>query len=350
MRTEITSGGAAPRAREDSASPVRVAFMGTPEFAVPSLRALLAHSGAGKHSLQLVVVVTQPDRPAGRGGRLRTSPVKAVAASEGIPVLQPERLRRPESVEALRAYLPDLVVVAAFAQILPPNVLELPAYGCLNVHASLLPLWRGASPVAAAIMAGDSTTGVTIMQMDAGLDTGPILAQRVAPIRPDDTTATLTDHLANLGADLLIESLGPWLAGALSATPQDDSQATVSRQLQREDGRINWAGFPAATIARTVRAFDPWPGTFTTISGRLIKILQANAIVDWTVTPPGLVLTREQSKPALDALGLRWPQLMIACAEGVLLAQRVQPHARRPMSGDEFMRGQRGLPGALVGT
>src|ERR671939_1055008 len=274
-------------APHDSGRELRLVFMGTPALALPSLRALLSLSDVAGRPARVVAVVTQPDRPAGRGGHIQASPVKIAALEAGVPVLQPARLRRPEHVAELRAYEPDVIVVAAFAQILSLEVLDMPAYGCLNVHASLLPRWRGASPIAAAILAGDMTTGVTIMKMDAGLDTGPILAQRAETIRPDDTAATLTDRLATLGASLLVDTLGPWVAGQITPRPQDEAQATLTRPLQREDGLIDWGATAAATVARMVRAYDPWPGAYTHQTGRMLKLWQGEAAAPTGDAAPG---------------------------------------------------------------
>jgi methionyl-tRNA formyltransferase len=334
--------------RYDSEPELRLVFMGTPAFGVPSLRALLSLRDVAGRPARVVAVVTQPDRPAGRGGHIQASPVKVAALEAGVPVLLPVRLRRPEHVAELRAYSPDLIVVAAFAQILSREVLDMPAYGCLNVHASLLPRWRGASPIAAAILAGDTTTGVTIMKMDAGLDTGPILAQRAETIRPDDTAATLTERLATLGASLLVDTLGPWVSGQITPRPQDEAQATLTRPLQREDGLIDWGATAAATVARMARAYDPWPGAYTHYAGRMLKLWQAEALDVTADAAPGHVLNRAEAASLLEALGLRWPQLLVVCREGVLLARRVQLEGRRPMAGDELMRGQPGVAGAQL--
>ena len=334
-----------------SSRDLRLVFMGTPGFAVPSLRALLALDHVAGRPARVVAVVTQPDRPAGRGRHMQASPVKQLALEAGLPVLQPERLRRPESVAALRAYRPDLIVVAAFAQILSREVLDLPPHGCLNVHASLLPRWRGASPIAAAILAGDTETGVTIMWMDPGLDTGPLLSRRAEPLRPDDTTATLTERLAALGADLLAETLDPWVAGTLAPHAQDETQATLTRPLRREDGRIDWAATSAAAVERMIRAYTPWPGAYTAYDGRTLKLWEAAPIsgADQAAVAPGHVLDRDEAAPVLEAAGLRWPRLLIATAGGLLHARRVQPEGKRAMGGDEFMRGQAGVAGARLG-
>jgi methionyl-tRNA formyltransferase len=234
----------------------QIVFMGTPDFAVPALTALI------KSEYQVMGVVTQPDRPSGRGKKLTPSAVKVVAEAANLPVLQPETLKDEEAKQALAALQPDLIVVAAFGQILRQEVLELPRHGCLNIHASLLPRWRGAAPVAAAILAGDAETGVTLMKMDVSLDTGPMIAHQALPITPDHTTETLTAVLAEVGATLLLDTLPDWLAGQIEAQPQDNNLATFAPRLKKEAGRIDWTQ-PAVLIERQVRAFDPWPGTFS---------------------------------------------------------------------------------------
>ncbi len=248
----------------------RVIFMGTPDFAVPTLQALLAAP-----DFEVVGVVTQPDRPAGRGRAIQESPVKQAALAAGVPIVQPEKLRQPGVFEQLQSWNPDLIVVAAFGQILRQNVLDLPRYGCVNVHASLLPRWRGAAPIQAAIRVGDRQTGITIMKMDAGLDTGPMLSQRAIPIDPKDTGQTLHDKLATLGGPLLIETLPPYLRGEIVPRPQDESSQTYAPMLKKEDGVIDWTQ-PAEAIDRQVRAFDPWPGTYTHWNGQPLKVLSGS--------------------------------------------------------------------------
>jgi len=330
---------------------LRIVFMGTPAFAVPSLQALLDLREAAGQPAGVVAVVTQPDRPAGRGRHVQAGPVKELALAAGVPVLQPERLRRPENVAALRDYRPDLVVVAAFAQILSRDVLAAPTYGCLNVHASLLPRWRGAAPIPAAILAGDPETGVTIMRMVPGLDTGPTLSTEAEPIRPDDTTATLTPRLAARGARLLTAAVGPYVAGALQPQPQDEEGVTLTRPLQREDGRVDWATMPAELVARMTRAYDPWPGVYTMLGGRILKLWAVDA-VDERVdgAEPGHVLTREEAAPILQERGLSWPRLVVAAATGLVIVYTVQPEGKRVMGGDEYLRGQPGVAGAQLGA
>ena len=295
----------------------RVVFMGSPQFAVPTLEALARH-------FNVVGVVTQPDKPAGRGNVLTPPPVKRKAQELGLPVFQPARLSRPEAIEQLRDWQPDLIVVAAYGQILKPQVLQLPPYGCLNVHASLLPRWRGAAPVAYAIWHGDKETGVTIMLMDEGLDTGPILSQRKEPIHPDDTAATLGERLAHLGATLLVETIPLYLAGEIRPQPQDEGKATYAPRLKREDGLLDFTR-PAEELARQVRAFDPWPGTFTWWKGKRLKVLKARA-VDLDSPGPGVPLVVE-GHPA------------VGTGRGVLLLEWVRPEGRKAIEGPAFLRG-----------
>jgi methionyl-tRNA formyltransferase len=307
----------------------RIVFMGTPQFAVPTLRVLAEH-------YNVVGVVTQPDQPAGRGRKLSASPVKEVALELGVPLFQPDTLRPPEAVAHLAGWQPDVIVVAAFGQILREAVLALAPHGCLNVHASLLPLYRGAAPIAAAILAGDEVTGITIMQLDKGMDTGPILAQVEAPIQPDDTTASLTARLAELGAKLLMEVLPGWLAGEIRLRPQDDSRATVCRPLKKEDGHLDWAR-PAAVLDRRVRACDPWPGTYTSWQGQPLKVLRTRPQPDWRGQgPPGRVIEVEAG-------------IGVVTGQGVLELMEVQLAGKKPMPAVLFARGQRNLVGGVLG-
>jgi methionyl-tRNA formyltransferase len=317
--------------------PIRVLFMGTPDFAVPSLAALARQADVG---LQLVGVVTRPDKPTGRGRQLAYAPVKQFAAEHGIPVLQPGPLRRPEALQLLRELAPDVIVVAAFGQILPPDVLALPRHGCLNVHASLLPRWRGASPINAAILAGDTETGVTIMLMDEGLDTGPILAQRATPIGPEEAAGELSDTLAQLGAELLAETIPRWLVGEIAPQPQDETQATLTRLLRKEDGRLDWTR-PADELARQVRAFTPWPGAFTTWDGRTLKVLRARAIDAPNDLPPGTCFV-----PPDPASG----RLVCACEQGALGLEVIQLEGKRALPVDEMLRGYPTLAATTLGS
>ena len=242
----------------------KIVFMGSPDFALETLRSLY-------ESYPVTGVVTQPDRAAGRGRALKPPPVKTLALELGIPLIQPEKLRQPEALETLRAWSPDLIVVAAFGQILRQEVLDLPSFGCLNVHASLLPRWRGAAPINAAILHGDEETGVTIMKMDAGLDTGPILSQRAVRIAPDETAGSLFAKLSGLGAELLLDTLAGYLAGEIIPRPQPEEDVTYALMLKKEEGRLEFSQ-PAEVLERKVRAFDPWPGTYFDWEGTILKV------------------------------------------------------------------------------
>jgi methionyl-tRNA formyltransferase len=304
----------------------KIVFMGTPDFAVPALRRLLEHH-------EVIGVVTQPDRPAGRGGQVQMSPVKLLSLEHSIPVFQPEKIRRAEAIEQLRDWMPDVYIVAAFGQILPQVVLDIPPHGSVNIHASLLPRWRGAAPIQAAVRAGDAESGITIMKMDAGLDTGPILTQRAIPLALDETGQSLHDKLSDLGGDLLIETLPGYLSGAIQPQPQDDAQATLAPRIQKEEGRIDWKA-DAASIERTVRAFTPWPGTYTFWNGKQIKIL-AGAVTEDTLAP-GQVAERD-GQPA------------IGTGKGLFLPLRVQLEGRKAVSIEEFVRGYPQFVGETLG-
>jgi len=307
----------------------RVVFMGTPEFAVPSLRAL-----ADTH--QVVGVVTQPDRQAGRGRRVIQSPIKEEALARDLPLFQPQSLRAPEAIEQLAAWQPEAIVVAAFGQILRQNVLDLPPHGCLNIHASLLPRWRGAAPIAAAILAGDTATGVTIMRVDAGLDTGPVLAQQEVTIRPDDTRAELGERLANAGAELLTETLPAYLAGDLQPRPQPEEGVTYAERLRKEDGLLDWSR-PATELDRRVRAFNPWPGAFTTLRGKRFKVLQTTPLLEWQGdAPPGTVIALADGAA-------------VVTGKGALRLEAVQLAGKRPMDITAFLCGQPDCVGVCLG-
>ena len=296
---------------------MKVAFAGTPEFAAAALEAILA---AG---FEVPLVLTQPDRPAGRGMQLQPSPVKQVALAAGIPVHQPEKLRTPEQQAPLAAACCDVLVVAAYGIILPQAVLDLPGHGCLNIHASLLPRWRGAAPIHRAIEAGDAETGITIMQMDAGLDTGPMLMKRVVPIDADDTTGSLHDRLAQVGAALIVDALRA-LPGGLSATPQPAEGVTYAAKIGKAEAAINWTR-PAAEIARAVRAFNPFPGALATLDGTPIKLWRARAI-DASGTP-GEVLLAEGAG------------VIVACGEGALCVTELQKPGGKRLPAADFLRG-----------
>jgi len=309
----------------------RIVFMGTPEFAMPTLEKLASH-------YPLVGVVTQPDRPAGRGRRLVASPVKEFAVAEGIPVFQPERLRGVEAVEHIRTWSPDLIIVAAYGQILRPSVLGIPRFGVLNVHASLLPRWRGAAPVQAAILAGDAVTGVTIMKMDEGLDTGPILTMREVPIAPGETAGELEGRLAEIGAQVLMEVLPDYLSGHLQPRPQPDEGATITRRIPAEEAGIDWTR-SAADLERHVRAFAPAPGAFTGWNGARLRVLQSETLSGAALAP---------SAPGTVFLWGKFPA--VATGEGALVLLQVQMAGKRPMSGDLFVRGRKDLLGAVLSS
>jgi methionyl-tRNA formyltransferase len=313
------------RIAETPMTNIRIVFMGSPEFALPSLQALAAQGTEKAFAYRLIGVVTQPDRPAGRGNVMTSPPVKQLALALGLPVIQPRRLREPEAMAQLRTWAPDLIVVAAFGQILKPEVLDLPRYGCINVHASLLPCWRGAAPIQAAILNGDSETGVTIMRMDPGVDTGPILSQHAISIQPDDTAGSLGERLARLAADLLIETLPGYLRGELTPHPQDSSQPSYAPMLRKEDGKLDFTQ-PAPILARRVQAFNPWPGAYTIWQGQMLKIQRAHA--EQGAESPG--------KPIIH-LGLP----AFGTAEGLLVLDELQPAGRRPMPGKAFLSGAR---------
>lgn len=296
---------------------MRVIFMGSPSFAVPSLNAL-------QEEFKISAVVTQPDRPAGRGRKLRFSPVKESALELRLPILQPPSLKKRAAVEALRDFSPDVIVVAAFGQILPQNVLDLPVHGCLNVHASLLPRWRGAAPVQAAILHGDRETGVTIMKMEAGLDTGPILIQRSTSIEPHETGGELSERLSALGAQLLVESLPAYLDEELIPQPQDDSLATYAPMLAKSDGELTFDR-EALVLERQVRAYEPWPSSFFHWEKLRIVVRSAHAVEDGEDAPGTAV--EYDGKPA------------ISTRSGLLVLDEVQPAGKKRMSGKAFLNG-----------
>jgi methionyl-tRNA formyltransferase len=304
----------------------KIVFMGTPEFAVATLRALIAHH-------EVIGVVTQPDRPAGRGNEVKISPIKAVALEHNIPVFQPEKIRKPEAIDQLAQWKADAYVVAAFGQILPQRLLDIPPYGSINVHASLLPRWRGAAPIHAAIRAGDAETGVTIMKMDAGLDTGPMLMPRAIPIMPDETGQSLHDKLAQLGADLLIEVLDGYLKGKITPIPQPEEGMTFAPQIEKEEGRLDWAS-PAMVLERLVRAFTPWPGTYTFWDGKQLKIHRGT--------------TGDGSAP-IGKVVKSGERVGIGTADGVFYPLELQLEGKKRVSIDDFVRGYPTFIGAQLG-
>jgi methionyl-tRNA formyltransferase len=296
---------------------MRIIFMGSPEFATPSLKALRSEH-------EVCVVVTQPDRPAGRGRRLQESAVKKLAQSYHLPIIQPEKINDESFIDELDALGADLAVIAAYGQILPARILGLPRYGCLNVHASLLPRWRGAAPVQAAILEGDAKTGVTIMKMDAGLDTGPIIQQRSIAIRDAETGGELEKRLAVLGSQLLIETLPAYVSSELRPSPQDDALATYAPMLKKKDGRMDFHQ-EADRLARQVRAFEPWPTSFFFWEELRIVVRAAHAHPHAS----GEVgeVQRIEGLPA------------ISTASGSLVLERIQPAGKRDMDASDFLNG-----------
>jgi len=310
---------------------VRVVFMGTPQFAVPILESLL------RSPYQVVAVYTQPDKPAGRRQRLTPSPVKELAMEHKIAVIQPNTLKSAEVVQDLASLKPELIVVAAFGHILPHAVLSLPKFDCLNIHPSLLPQHRGPSPVATSLLCGDLLTGVTIILMDEGLDSGPILAQEKAGIAATDTTGSLTAKLAHVGAELLMDTLPKWLEGELKPQPQDETQATYSRLISSKDGEIDWH-LPAVVLWQRVRAFNPWPGCYTWWQGKRLKIHSAAPLSRLTRDEVGKVIALRQP-----------PSVGVATGEGILGLCQVQLEGRHEMSIADFVRGQRNFIGSILG-
>lgn len=311
-------------------TPLRIVYAGTPEFAVPALQAL----SASEHSV--VGVYTQPDRPAGRGRQLRPSAVKQCALQQALPVEQPVTLRDVAAVERLRGYAPDVVVVAAYGLLLPQTVLDIPRYGCINIHASLLPRWRGAAPIQRALLAGDRETGVTIMRMEAGLDTGAMLTTRRLPITARDTAVALHDALSQLGAEALLEVLTDLPAALAHATAQTADGVTYAKKLSKEEARIDWRR-PAAEIDRQVRAFNPWPVAQTTLQNVQLRIWDAQCVDHIVAGTPGEILRA-------DGDGIR-----VATGAGVLNLLQVQLAGRKVVSAAEFARSH-SLTGMRLGS
>jgi methionyl-tRNA formyltransferase len=308
---------------------MRVVFLGTPEFAVPSLDALHI---AGHH---VAAVFTQPDRPKGRGNQLAQSPVKLAAARLGIPVHQPERIRSPENLATLRSFEADLMVVVGYGQIIPQTVIDLPRYGILNVHASLLPKYRGAAPIQWAIANGETRTGVTVMQIDAGLDTGDMLLKATTPIHPDETAPQLSARLAPLGADLLIEAISQIENGTIRRERQNNGEATLAPILKKEDGRIDWSR-SATEIYNRLRGFDPWPGAYTNFRGQRLAITRA-----------GLAETATLGSGTLHYDKRR---LFAGCGNRTAFeVLEVQPAGRKRMNAEEFLNGYKILQDERLG-
>lgn len=298
-------------------SETRVLFAGTPDFALASLKALI---DAG---IVPLAVLTQPDRPAGRGKRLTQSPVKQFALEQGIEVLQPATLKDPEEAAKVAAYDPDILIVAAYGLILPQDVLDIPSRGCLNVHASLLPRWRGAAPIQAAVLAGDRETGVSLMAMTAGLDCGPVYAQEALAIGPEEAAGELHDRLAALGGEMLVRHFDAIVGGRLQAVEQNDAEATYAGKVNRQDARLYWQQ-PADALHRQVRAYNPVPGAFFLLDDMPIKCWRASVVADSDEGAPGQVL-------AADRDGI-----VVACGTDALRLQSLQRPGKRPVTAQEF--------------
>ena len=328
-----------PAAIRMNAMELRVVFMGSPDFALPTLRNLGAH-------YPVIGVITQPDRPSGRGQQLSPPPIKSLALELGIEVFQPERLRRPESFAILQAWAPDLIVVTAYGQILRQNVLDLARYGCINVHASLLPRWRGAAPIQAAILHGDNVSGATIMKMDAGIDTGGVLARREVEIFADDTTASLSPRLAEAGAQLLIDTLPGYLAGGIHPTEQDDAQSSYAPMIKKEEGLLDFTQTVLALVNR-VRAFQPWPGTHLLWQDLPLKVIRAHARFDQDAQfrlaseelPSQIPSNSAPNQPCTRTILEKLPA--VRAADGWLVLDQVQPAGKKPMTGRDFLAGAR---------
>jgi len=299
---------------------VNIIFAGTPDFAVPPLEALIRAGHA------ILAVYTQPDRPAGRGRKLTSSPVKLCAEKRGIPIYQPENFKHADDIAALAALKPDLMVVVAYGLILPIEVLTLPRLGCLNIHASLLPRWRGAAPIQRAIEAGDAISGITIMQMDAGLDTGAMLDRAETPILPEDTAQTLHDRLAQLGAERIVSVMSRLEKSGITAIKQDDAQACYARKLSKAEAAIDWS-LPAVSLARKIRALNPWPVASTHHAGKRLRIWRAEALSDHMREPPGVVLD-------ISAKGIT-----VQTGKGRLLITQLQAEGGKPLEATAFLNG-----------
>jgi len=323
---------------------LRIIYMGTPNFAVPALEALIQNAPAGRlipEGYEIVAVITRPDKPAGRGREIVYAPVKRVALENNIPVWQPGSFKKAVNSAALAAYQADLYIVAAFGQILPQTVLDQPRRGTLNVHASLLPKYRGADPIAEAILQGDAETGISIMLLDAGIDTGPVLLRRSIGLDDEETTGSLTTKLADLGAVALLEALPDSIAGKITPQPQDARKASHTRMLKKEDGLITWER-PASILARQVRAYTPWPSSYTYWRKKLLKIIVAHPLkveVDSAI-PAGTVTTHEEAGQRVIA---------VVTESGLLIVKHLQLEGKKATNAAEFLRGYPQVVGEVLG-
>ena len=313
---------------------MKIIFMGTPDFAVAALDALC------RDGQEVILAVTQPDRQKGRGRKVIQTPVKICAEKWNVPVFQPVRIREPEAIEKIRALAPDLIVVAAFGQILPQELLDIPRLGCINIHASLLPKLRGAAPIQWSVINGDSESGITLMQMNAGLDTGDILFQESVPVGPSETGESLYEKLARLGGEMIVRHLPAIEAGDISPVPQDDEKSSYAPMLRKEMGEIDWS-MPAAGIEQRMRGMLPWPGAYTAFGGHTLKIWGARVLPDAEVpagTTPGTVLYTDKKT------------ICVACGEGALALLEVQAEGKKRMAADAFLRGTKIPEGTVLGA
>jgi methionyl-tRNA formyltransferase len=311
---------------------MRIIFMGTPDFAVPALEKLI------DGGYEVAVVYTQPDKAAGRGRVVEEPPVKKAALRHNLTVLQPENFKSAETKRQLLELKPDTIVVAAFGQILPRSVLEIPAFGCINIHPSLLPKYRGVAPVPAAILNGEEFTGVSIMLMDKGIDTGPVLTSVHVPVLQQDTTETLMQKLANTSAQLLLDTLPGWFRKEITPQLQNNGEATYTKMLTKEAGEIDWK-LPAVQIWRQVRAYQPWPGSYTRWQGKQLKILEAVPLTGEVTGEAGTVLNVNKNEAAFG----------VVTGNGILGVKKVQMEGKKAVTADEFLRGQRQFIGAVLG-
>lgn len=308
---------------------LRIVFMGTPDFACPTLTRLIDRGE------DVIAVVTQPDRPKGRGQKLVPPPVKVIAEEHGIPVLQPLKVRAPEVVAHIRELNPDLIVVVAFGQILPQSLLDIPRHGCINIHASLLPRYRGAAPLNWCLINGETETGITTMMMDAGLDTGDMLVKRSIPIGSDEDAQSLHDRLSLLGADTIDETLDRLMAGTLTREKQDDSLTCYAPMLKKEDGLIDWTREPRQ-IKNLVRGFTPWPGAYTSLDNRTLKLYKV-AVAEEAGTPGEVIAAGKDG-------------ILVACGSGSIRIEELQLEGRKRLSAAEFLAGYRLEPGSRLGV
>jgi methionyl-tRNA formyltransferase len=315
---------------------VRIVFMGSPEFAIPPLLHLMLNG------YEIAAVYTRPDKPGGRGQSPIATPVKKAASDAQIPVIQEISLKKPEAIERLAAFKPEAIVVAAFGQILPQAVLDIPCYGCINIHPSLLPKYRGPSPVPGALLAGDDFIGVSIMRLDAGMDTGPVFSRAQIPVTPSDNTVTLLYKLFQVGARMLLEVLAFLPGGKLLPEPQDPAGASYTKEITREDGLIDWK-LPAPDICRRIRAYQPWPEAYTYWQGKQLKIIEAVPLNPVEATEAGRVVTLPGASGQTEAA------FGVGTGNGLLGVVKVQIEGKRAMPAGDFIRGQRDFAGSMLG-